>query len=106
MIKRLKTIFKGKRIVEVDSKFIPQVRVRSGVMYQWIGIYCAEYGSGPDFRVYDDWADQVRNCGASSAQQASIILYNYLEALKRSKRRNKKILHEVDPEAWVKLKQE
>ncbi len=103
MIKRIKTLYRGKRITESDGKFVPQLRIRSGMLFTWVGIEFYPH-STEQYRTYNDWDDQKRNCGVKTKEKAATVLYDYLEHLRQLKIARKKIVHEVDPEVWVRLK--
>jgi len=87
----LATLFKRKRIIEVGGVFVPQ------------------YLSFPSWRGIDkhdldeSWAAfefQAKNCGLPTIQAAQERMYEYLT----HKKKPKKIVHAIDPEAWVALK--
>jgi len=84
-------LIQRKRILEIEGVFIPQ------------------YLSFPSWRGIDNvhpseswsvFALQAQNCGHPTLQAAQEHYYKYLE----HKKKLKKIIHSIDPEAWVALK--
>jgi len=107
MINRIKTFFKRRRIIEINGRFIPQVRVNQNWIFEWEwqGVSATEYSTYTEYRTYDKWYDQRDKCSVPTKDQAALNLYGWLESQRLKKLADKQIIHEVEPEAWVKLKE-
>jgi hypothetical protein len=108
MINRIKTFIKGRRITENDGKYIPQLRVRDGLWFKWYGIQQITYSTHNEYRQVYMWNAQREQCAVTTINRAAINIYNYLESQREVKRLAniaiRKIVHDVEPEDWVKLK--
>lgn len=105
MIIFLKSLFKHTRIIESDSKFIPQIFYTPPFGSGWEGI------STTADDTWINWETQLERCACADASQANVNLYAYLDYLenqkavkKEIKMKNKKQIIDAEPRIWSILK--
>ena len=77
MFNRIKTFFKGKRIIEVNGKFIPQIRVKRDdwiFSWEWHGIAATEYSERTEYRLHEPWYEQTGKCQTPTKDKAALHL--------------------------------
>ena len=94
IFKKIKLFFANQRIIEVDGRFIPQVRTRSS---PWAGI-------SKDFttELWHDFIIQTERCAYDTYAEANEAVLRYLDRKKRKEIKYHEISHE--PAAWRILK--
>lgn len=105
MFKSIRTFFKGKRIIEVNGRFIPQILVRDGLMFKWHGIAVQVYSTYSEFGLVSSWDDQPGRCGVLTIDKATQYIHEYTRRAQEAKQKSKKVIHDVECEIWTKLKQ-
>lgn len=98
----LKTLFKSKRIIETDGKFIAQVFELDWFNTGWKGIVRTANDT------YSKWDYQVSHCAVEDISAANQLCQEYSNFVnlhkQRVKEKKRKIVHEVEPEIWTILK--